>query len=109
MTISTGQETARIVRSAVQFVRANAGSGDLLLYGPTFLTSELDYYRPGITARPVTGVPQTAGRPHVFVLGSFLTKKGPAGQVGTAVASLKHDRHLVRKVTFPNVTVWEFA
>ncbi len=96
-------------RSAVQFVRSDAGPNDLLLYGPTYLSSELLYYRPGITTRPITGVPQTSGDPHVFVLGSFLNTKGAAGQVGTAVASLKQNRHLDRVMHFPNVTVWEFS
>lgn len=96
-------------RSAVQFVRANSGPHDLLLYGPTYLSSELDYYRPGVDTRPITGVPQTQGDPHVFVLGSFLNTKGAAGQVGTAVVSLKQHRHLQRVVHFPNVTVWEFS
>jgi hypothetical protein len=95
-------------RSAVAFVRGHSRPGDLLLYGPTFLTSELDYYQPGITTKPITGVPQTENNARVFVLGSFLNKKAPAGQVGTAVSSLKQNRHLVRKVKFPNVTVWEF-
>lgn len=96
-------------RSAVKFVRAQAGPNDLLLFGPSYLTSELEYYQPGITAKPITGVPQTEKFPHVFVLGSFLNLKGPAGQVGTAVSSLEHNRHLVRKVKFPNVIVWEFS
>jgi hypothetical protein len=96
-------------RSAVKFVRAQAGPHDLLLFGPSYLNSELDYYRPGITAKPITGVPQTNKVPHVFVLGSFLNLKGPAGQVGTAVSSLKQNRHLDRVVKFPNVTVWEFS
>jgi hypothetical protein len=96
-------------RSAVKFVRAEAGPNDLLLFGPSYLNSELDYYRPGITAKPITGVPQTKKVPHVFVLGSFLNLKGPAGQVGTAVSSLKQNRHLDRVVKFPNVTVWEFS
>lgn len=96
-------------RSAVKFVRAQAGPHDVLLFGPSYLNSELDYYRPGITAKPITGVPQTSKVPHVFVLGSFLNLKGPAGQVGTAVSSLKQNRHLDRVVKFPNVTVWEFS
>jgi uncharacterized membrane protein len=96
-------------RSAVQYVRDHSEPGDLLLYGPTFLTSELEYYRPGVTTKPVSGVPQTRGSKHVFVLGSFLNKAGPAGQVGTAVVSLKKHRHLVRTLHFPNVTVWEFT
>jgi hypothetical protein len=96
-------------RSAVQFVRANAGPHDLLLYGPTYLSSELEYYRPGVDTRPISGVPQTQGDPHVFVLGSFLNTKAAAGQVGTAVVSLKQHRNLDRVVHFPNVTVWEFS
>ncbi|HZY75372.1 MAG TPA: glycosyltransferase family 39 protein [Jatrophihabitantaceae bacterium] len=96
-------------RSAVKFVRAQAGPNDLLLFGPSYLNSELEYYRPGITAKPITGVPATKNVPHVFVLGSFLNLKGPAGQVGTAVSSLRQHRHLDRVVKFPNVTVWEFS
>lgn len=95
-------------RSAVAYVKAKAQTGDLLLYGPSYLSAELQYYKPGIVTRPITGVPQTNARPRVFVLGSFLNKKEIAGQVGTAVSSLEHNRHLVRVVHFPNVTVWEF-
>lgn len=95
-------------RGAVAYVKARAQTGDLLLYGPSFLSAELQYYKPGIVTLPITGVPQVKQRPRVFVLGSFLNKKSAAGQVGTAVTSLEHNRHLVRVVHFPNVTVWEF-
>jgi len=95
-------------RGAIAYVRAHAHHGDLLLYGPSFLSAELDYYRPDIPTVPIHGVPRTPGRGHVFVLGSFLNERGPAGQVVTAVTSLGQHRRLIAEIHFPNVTVWEY-
>jgi uncharacterized membrane protein len=95
-------------RGAVAYIRAHAHPDDLLLYGPSYLDNELDYYQPGIRIEPITGPPQTEGSGHVFVLGSFLDEKATAGRVGTAVSVLTQNRHLVAKIQFPNVTVWEY-
>jgi hypothetical protein len=98
-------------RGAIGFVRAHSQTGDVLIYGPSFLENELLYYRPGLPTQPIGAPPSeaihAAGR--VFVLGSFLNQPATAGRIGTALAHLQQShRKLVRKIHFPNVTVWEF-
>ena len=96
-------------RDAVHWVSEHSQPGDSLVYGPSYLTAELEYYQPGIKVESIGTTIATGTSKHVFVLGSFLDQKAVAGQVGGELSSLQRSRHLVHKVTFPNVTVWEYS
>lgn len=106
-------------RGAVEWIRANGDSDDLLLYAPVALNHELTYYTPGMTTLDAATVhpdaektnmpPAPPGGRSVFVFGSFLNEEDTAAQVGTILAQLKSsgaEQVAVHKV--PNVTVWEF-
>ncbi len=106
-------------RGAVAWVKANSETGDVLLYAPGFLKSELDYYSAGIPAIRASSVKPRAkktGMPKippdgrsVFVFGSFLNERVYAAEVGKTLFDLEAAgarETAVHKVA--NVTVWEF-
>ena len=95
-------------QGALASVTAEARPGDVLLYEPGYLADVIEYYAPGITARPVgTAVPAGAGTVWVLATERVVNTEDTAAKVGSVLADLERDRTLVDTVSRPNVRVWE--
>ncbi|MFT3853989.1 MAG: glycosyltransferase family 39 protein [Ilumatobacteraceae bacterium] len=95
-------------QGALAEVKADARPGDVLLYEPSYLADVIDYYAPGVTARPVgTAVPAGAGAVWVLATDRVVNTEDTAAKVGSVLADLEQTRQLVSTVTRPNVRVWE--
>ena len=92
---------------AVGTVADMARPGDVVLYSPAFMEPVLQYYGPGLDARPIeqagSALP-THGR--VFVVASFLDRPEIAARTGEALAVIERERHLQARFDEPQVKVW---
>jgi hypothetical protein len=90
-------------------VNARAGPRDVLLYEPQFLNNVIEYYAPGLDARPIENARPlddgTAKR--VFVLRSFSEDPATVQATGAALSQLEQGRRLVDQFNEPQVAVWE--
>ena len=74
----------------------------MLLYEPSYLADVIEYYAPGITARPVgTAVPAGAGTVWVLATDRVVNTEDTAAKVGSVLADLEQDRTLVDTVEPP--------
>jgi hypothetical protein len=90
-------------------VNARAGPRDVLLYEPQFLNNVIEYYAPGLDARPIqTAKPLDDGTAkRVFVLRSFSEDPATVQATGAALSQLEQGRRLVDQFNEPQVAVWE--
>jgi uncharacterized membrane protein len=96
-------------RGALREVATRAEPGDVILYSPEYLDEVIEYYVPGVEARPLSGAAAAAGADRVFLVGSFLDRREIAGSTGDALSDLEHDRRLVDEFRRPQVRVWVFS
>lgn len=95
-------------QGALASVRTEAKPGDVLLYEPSYLADVIDYYAPGVTARPLgTVVPADAGTVWVLATDRVVNTEDSAAKVGSVLSDLEQRRTLVETVERPNVRVWE--
>jgi hypothetical protein len=94
---------------ALSEIEERAGTDAVVLYEPVYLADVVDYYAPGLDARPLGRAGSTAGAGQVFVLSTerMADAKGIAARVGDVLARLEQDRVLTDRFTRPNVRVWE--
>lgn len=89
-----------------------AKPGDVILYDPTFLNVDVNYFAPNIDTAPLSGglagIPRQA---RLFLVGSFPFAGGQPdiARANRAVSTLERHRHLLRVLRAPNITVWEFS
>jgi len=99
-------------RGALQQIESEAGPGDVILYAPNSLSPVVDYYAPGIEARPLRE-PEEESRVdggRVFVLASFLDNPSMVERVESAKRALvKGDRDLLATDERTRIRVWEFG
>jgi hypothetical protein len=96
-------------RSAIQDIKADAGSNSLVLFEPPDMRYVLEYYAPDLRRQPLSQAvsAQTEGSP-VFVLASFQSNKTFFDQTNKVVGQLTFFRKLVRRFNTPQTLVWEF-
>lgn len=96
-------------RQAIAQVRRDSPPGMVLLYEPPEMRYVLEYYAPGVTARPLDGpLPDRAQAPRVTVLGSFLDQARYRQVVDRSVGSLGYLRGRPSRTDYPGATLWSF-
>jgi hypothetical protein len=90
-------------------IRAGAGENDIVLYEPDYLAQVVHYYGPELKSRVVgTPVPPDV-RVWVVATEKVLAEKNSSAALGTQLAALERQRHVVARYNLPNVTVWEMV
>lgn len=96
-------------RQAIAAVRRAATPGTVLLYEPSETRYVLDYYSPGVLARPLEGpLPSRTQAQRVIVLGSFLDQARYRRAVDQQVGALTYARGHPRRSDYAGVTLWSF-
>jgi hypothetical protein len=93
---------------ALHAVDARSGPADVLLYQPHDLNNLVAYYPPGLQTRRLGPNLPAAKVPRVFVLESFFEDPANDDAVKKALVKLRGERHLVDRLKFSQVEVWEF-
>jgi hypothetical protein len=93
---------------ALAEIAERAEPGDVVLYEPAYLADVVDYYAPGVEARPVGSVAPDADRT-VFVLATerVIDAEDTSARLGLELAVLDRQRDIVDVFERPNVRVWE--
>ena len=93
---------------ALAEIAERAEPGDVVLYEPEYLVDVVDYYAPGVEARPVGSVVADADRT-VFVLATerVIDAEDTSARLGHELAVLDRQRDIVDVFERPNVRVWE--
>jgi O-antigen/teichoic acid export membrane protein len=96
---------------ALSEVSSRAERGDVLVYQPTYLNNVVEYYEPGLDARPLDTARLPAVRPgrRVYVLGSFLNERRHESTVRKALQRLERRARLSDRMSRSQVRVWEFS
>jgi uncharacterized membrane protein len=93
---------------ALQEVDARSGPEDVLMYMPHDLNNLVAYYPPGLKTRRLGPNMPAAKVPRVFLLESFFEDRANDEATRKALAKLRGERELVRRMRFSQVEVWEF-
>ena len=89
-------------------VLERAEPGDVVLYEPSYLAEVVEYYAPGIVARPVgSRLPEDTGTVFVLATERVLNAEDTSARLGTELAVLDRERDIVDIFERPNVRVWE--
>ncbi len=93
---------------ALAEIAERAEPGDVVLYEPAYLADVVDYYAPGVEARPVGSAVPDADRT-VFVLATerVIDAEDTSARLGHELAVLDRQRDIVDVFERPNVRVWE--
>jgi Dolichyl-phosphate-mannose-protein mannosyltransferase len=93
---------------ALAEIAERAEPGDVVLYEPEYLADVVDYYAPGVEARPVGSAVPGADRT-VFVLATerVIDAEDTSARLGHELAVLDRQRDIVDVFEHPNVRVWE--
>jgi dolichyl-phosphate-mannose-protein mannosyltransferase len=96
-------------RGAIEEIRAEAGPRSLVLFEPPDMRYVMEYYAPGLQARPLRDgpPPRRAGSP-LFVLASFQDDPVFFNRTNKVVGQIDFSRRLVRRFKKPQTLVWEF-
>jgi uncharacterized membrane protein len=89
-----------------------ARPGDEILYAPSYLNVDVEYFEPGMRSAPVTAsVPTLPLTSRLFVVGSFAFSGAASASTQTKrlLAELEQTRHLDEVFEAPNVVVWELS
>ena len=95
---------------ALERVTQQAEPGDVLLYEPDYLADVVDYYAPGLDARPIDARSELAPDARTWVLATtrVADDRATSARVGKALADLEQGgRTLTDEFEVPNVHVWE--
>jgi uncharacterized membrane protein len=93
-------------------INAAAKPGDRILYDPSFLNVDVNYFSPEITAFPLSkGEKGLSTSSKLFLVGSFPFSESQSEQAAAnrAVINFEQHRQLLRILRAPNVVVWEFS
>jgi Dolichyl-phosphate-mannose-protein mannosyltransferase len=95
---------------ALAEIAERAEPGDVVLYEPAYLADVVDYYAPGVEARPVGSAVPDADRT-VFVLATerVIDAEDTSARLGHELAVLDRQREIVDVFERPNVRVWELT
>ena len=94
--------------SALKVIVARAGPEDVVLYEPEYLGDVVDYYAPGVDARPVgSAVPDEADEVWLLATERVVDVEETSARLGTELAKLERERRIVDSFQRPNVKVWE--
>jgi O-antigen/teichoic acid export membrane protein len=95
-------------QGAFDEITRRAEPGDVVLYEPSYLAEVVEYYAPGVDARPV-GSPLDGDTGAVFVLATerVMNAEDTAARLGHELAVLDRTRDIVDIFERPNVRVWE--
>ncbi len=97
-------------RQALAQVRQARMPGTVLLYEPPEMRYVLQYYAPGVVARPLDGpLPGRAQAQRVIVLGSFLDQARYRQVVDRDVGALAYARGPAQRSDYSGVTLWSFG
>ena len=97
---------------ALDRIEADAEPGDVVLYEPDYLAAVVEYYAPGIDARPIDDRDRVPRHARTWVLATtrVADDRATSARVGDALADLEQrDRRVVDEFTVPNVHVWELT
>jgi hypothetical protein len=96
---------------ALAEVSDRARAGDVLLYEPMYLDNVVEYYAPGLDARPLNTerLPEVRRDRRVYLLGSFLDKPQSRQALVTARRRLDRRAEVSDRVRRSQVRVWEFS
>jgi Dolichyl-phosphate-mannose-protein mannosyltransferase len=99
-------------RGALEGIRTEARPGDLILYAPGSLRPVVDYYAPGVEAKPIPVLEKRARaqKGRVFVLASFLDNPHVVEQVRETRRLLAQtDRRQLSARERTRIRVWKFG
>ncbi len=93
---------------ALAEIAERAEPGDVVLYEPAYLGDVVDYYAPGVEARPVGSVvPDTDQTVFVLATERVIDAEDTSARLGHELAVLDRHRDIVDVFERPNVRVWE--
>jgi hypothetical protein len=96
--------------AAFQQISALAKPGAEILYSPSYLNVDVEYFEPGIHSEPATEtVPYLPLSSQIFVFGSFNFAGVSPPSTNILIHELEQSRHLDATFRAPNVIVWEFS
>jgi hypothetical protein len=95
-------------QGAFDEITRRAEPGDVVLFEPSYLAEVVEYYAPGVDARPV-GSQLDGATGTVFVLATerVLNAEDTSARLGHELALLDRERDIVDVFERPNVRVWE--
>jgi uncharacterized membrane protein len=93
---------------ALAEIAERAEPGDVVLYEPAYLGDVVDYYAPGVEARPVgSTVADADGTVFVLATERVIDAEDTSARLGHELAVLDRERDIVDAFERPNVRVWE--
>ncbi|MBX5443285.1 MAG: glycosyltransferase family 39 protein, partial [Solirubrobacteraceae bacterium] len=95
---------------ALARLEREARPGDVVLYEPSYLRDVVEYYAPGLDARPLKGALDERALParRVFVLASFQDQPPERRATLEGIERLRGSRTLRERFDRPQVRVWGF-
>jgi hypothetical protein len=93
---------------ALHEVDARSGPKDVLMYMPHDLNNLVAYYPPGLKTRRLGPNMPARKVPRVFVMESFFEDPANVAATRKALAKLRGERELIKRMKFSQVEVWEF-
>jgi uncharacterized membrane protein len=95
---------------ALAEIGRRAEPGDVVLFEPNYLAEVVDYYAPGVEARPVgTKLGQFDGKVFVLATERVINAEDTSARLGFELAVLDRQLDIVDTFERPNVRVWELS